>query len=118
MNTATASRRNDDRPPPPGAHGVVAHHAQANRLRTLVMPSVNDARRPFDAQGQWRLTPAYEVAVRLPGDLTENMVRAQGRLDVAELNADPLIAGLIADHGLLVVGGRYNLTSGAVEIIA
>jgi hypothetical protein len=64
------------------------------------------------------LTPAYEVAVRLPGDLTENMVRAQGRLDVAELNADPLIAGLIADHGLLVVGGRYNLTSGAVEIIA
>ena len=64
------------------------------------------------------LRPAYEVAARLPGDLVENMVRAQVRLDVAELKADPLIAGLIADHGLLVIGGRYDLTSGAVEIIA
>jgi len=41
------------------------------------------------------------------------VVRAQVRLDVAELKADPLIAGLIADHGLLVVGGRYDLASGA-----
>jgi len=64
------------------------------------------------------LRPAYEVAASLPGDLVENMVRAQVRLDVAELKADPLIAGLIADHGLLVIGGRYDLTSGAVEIIA
>ncbi len=64
------------------------------------------------------LRPAYDVAVRLPGNLVENMVRAQVRLDVAELKADPLIAGLIADRGLLVVGGRYDLTSGAVEIIA
>ncbi len=43
------------------------------------------------------LRPACEVAVRLPGDLAENMVRAQVRLDVAGLKADPLIAGLIAD---------------------
>jgi carbonic anhydrase len=64
------------------------------------------------------LRPAYDVAARLPGDLVENMVRAQVQLDVAELKADPLIAGLIADDGLLVVGGRYDLTSGAVEIIA
>jgi carbonic anhydrase len=64
------------------------------------------------------LRPAYEVAASQPGDLVENMVRAQVRLDVAELKADPLIAGLIAEHGLLVVGGRYDLTSGAVEIIA
>jgi len=64
------------------------------------------------------LRPACDAAARLPGDLVENMVRAQVRLDVAELTADPLIAGLIAGHGLLVVGGRYDLTSGAVEIIA
>ena len=64
------------------------------------------------------LRPAYDVAVGQPGDMVENMVRAQVRLDVAELKADPLIARLIADHGLLVVGGQYDLTSGAVEIIA
>jgi carbonic anhydrase len=64
------------------------------------------------------LRPAYGIAVAQPGDLVENMVRAQVRLDVTALKADPLIAGLIAEHGLLVVGGRYDLTSGAVEIIA
>jgi len=64
------------------------------------------------------LHPAYEVAVRQPGDLVENMVRAQVRLTVDRLKADPLIADLISDHGLLVVGGRYGLESGKVEIIA
>jgi carbonic anhydrase len=64
------------------------------------------------------LRPAYEVAVSEQGDLVDNMVRAQVRLDVAELKADPLLAALIADQGLLIVGGRYDLTSGAVEIIA
>jgi len=32
--------------------------------------------------------------------------------------AAPLIADLIRDHGLLAVGDRYDLTSGAVEITA
>jgi carbonic anhydrase len=64
------------------------------------------------------LRPAYDVAVTLPGDLVENMVRSQVRLTVDALKADPLIADLIRDHGLLVVGGRYSLTTGRVEIIA
>jgi carbonic anhydrase len=64
------------------------------------------------------LRPAYAVAVDQPGDLVENMVRAQVRLTVADLKADPLLAGLVADHGLLIVGGRYDLESGAVDVIA
>ena len=64
------------------------------------------------------LRPAYEVAVRLPDDLIENMVRAQVRLTVERLKADPLLAELTRDYGMLVVGGRYDLTSGAVEMIA
>jgi carbonic anhydrase len=65
------------------------------------------------------LRPAYDVAVRRPGDdLVEKMVRAQVELTVSELKHDPLLADLIADHGLVVVGGRYDLTSGAVELIA
>ncbi|HXP18114.1 MAG TPA: carbonic anhydrase [Streptosporangiaceae bacterium] len=65
------------------------------------------------------LKPAYEAAVEMPGpDLVEKMVRAQVRLTVDRLKADPLIAELIKDHGLLVVGGRYGLETGVVEIIA
>jgi carbonic anhydrase len=64
------------------------------------------------------LRPAYQAAAGQPGDLVENMVRAQVRLAVATLNADPLLADLAKDQGLLIVGGRYDLESGAVEIIA
>jgi carbonic anhydrase len=61
------------------------------------------------------LRPAYDVAITQPGDLVENMVRAQVELTVAELKADPLLAGI---EGLLIRGGRYGLESGAVELIA
>jgi carbonic anhydrase len=64
------------------------------------------------------LRPAYDAAVETPGpDLVEKMVRSQVKLTVERLKADPLIAELIRDHGLLVVGGRYGLVSGEVEII-
>ncbi len=61
------------------------------------------------------LRPAYDAAVGQPGELVENMVRAQVRLTVQELKADQFVAGIA---GLLIVGGRYDLDTGAVEIIA
>lgn len=61
------------------------------------------------------LRPAYDAAVGQPGDVVENMVRAQVRLTVQELKADQFVAGIT---GLLIVGGRYDLDTGAVEIIA
>jgi carbonic anhydrase len=64
------------------------------------------------------LRPAYDVAIKLPGNLVENMVRAQVRLTVDRLKADPLIAELISRQGLLVVGARYGLGTGEVELIA
>jgi len=62
------------------------------------------------------LRPAYRVAKPLPGDLTDNMIRAQIRLTVRRLRHDPLLRDLIADGRLDVVGGYYHLRSGAVEI--
>jgi carbonic anhydrase len=64
------------------------------------------------------LRPAYHAAVGRPGDLVENMVSAQVELTVEALRADPLLADLAADDGLVIVGARYDLESGAVEIIA
>jgi carbonic anhydrase len=64
------------------------------------------------------LRPAYRAAKPLPGDLVDNMIRAQIRLTVCRLRRDPLLRRLIADSGLLIIGGYYHLRSGAVDIIA
>jgi carbonic anhydrase len=64
------------------------------------------------------LRPAYHVAVRQPGELLDNMVRAQTKLTVKRIRHDPLIRKL-AHHGELVVrGAYYSLDTGAVTFIA
>jgi carbonic anhydrase len=64
------------------------------------------------------LRPAYQVAVAMPGDLVDNMVRAQTKLTVARLTADPLLAERIRAGALMVVGGRYDLDTGRVDLVA
>jgi carbonic anhydrase len=58
------------------------------------------------------LRPAYYVARRQPGNMVENMVRAQIRLTVRQLQQNPLL------RSQLIVGGRYAMASGVVDIIA
>src|SRR5690348_7883827 len=58
------------------------------------------------------LRPAYQVAAREPGDLVENMVRAQTRLTVERLERDHLLRKLIENEGLKIVGGHYSLGTG------
>ena len=64
------------------------------------------------------LRPAYHAAKPQPGDLADNMTRAQIRLSVDRLKRDPLLRKLITADGLMIVGGHYDLRSGLVEIIA
>lgn len=64
------------------------------------------------------LKPAYQIAVRQPGDLVDNMVRAQTRLTVHRLRRDHLLHKLIKDEGLKIVGGHYSLDTGKVHLIA
>jgi carbonic anhydrase len=59
------------------------------------------------------LRPAYRKARRQPGDLLDNMIRAQTRLTVERLRRDAVLRKL----DLLIVGGRYDLYTGRVEII-
>jgi carbonic anhydrase len=63
------------------------------------------------------LRPAYAVAVRQPGDLLDNMIRAQTRLAVARIKADPLIRGPLAHGKVGVRGAYYSLDSGKASII-
>lgn len=64
------------------------------------------------------LRPAYDVAVKKTGDLVDNMVRAQTRLSVGRIRADPLIKKYIARGELKVHGAYYSLDTGVVSIIA
>jgi carbonic anhydrase len=64
------------------------------------------------------LRPAYYVAKPQPGDLADNMTRAQTRMTVHRLKQDPVLRELMTTNGLTIVGGHYDLRSGLVEIIA
>jgi hypothetical protein len=64
------------------------------------------------------LRPAYRAAIGQPGDLEDNMIRAQTRLTVRRLQKDPLLRRLIVTDGLRIVGGHYNLDTGIVQVIA
>ena len=64
------------------------------------------------------LRPAYEVAIEQPGDLVDNMVRAQTKLTVRRLRTDPLLREFIEKAKLRVAGAYYSLDTGVVSIIA
>jgi len=64
------------------------------------------------------LRPAYHEASGQPGDLIDNMVRAQTKLTVRRLKHDSLLRELIISDGLKIVGGHYDLDTGVVERIA
>jgi carbonic anhydrase len=63
------------------------------------------------------LRPAYAAALEQPGDLVENMVRAQTRLAVEQLRGNSLIKKRISQRKLWVIGGYYALDTGAVSVI-
>lgn len=52
-----------------------------------------------------------------PGNVWDNVAKANVRLAVAQLKATPLIAKKIAEGELEVIGGYYYLQSGKVEIL-
>lgn len=98
---------------------VVLGHERCGAIMAAIAFITSGNRAPGHLQAEVEaLRPAYHAAAAMTGDLVENMVRAQVRLTVDRLKADPLIAALMREHGLPVVGGRYDLTSGLVEMIA
>ncbi len=65
-----------------------------------------------------RLRPAVERAATAGQDLVEAAVTANVALTVAELRAaEPILAELIAEHRLHVVGAHYDLDTGLVALL-
>ena len=63
------------------------------------------------------ITPAVEKVHGQPGDQLDNVVRANTELTVAQLKTTPILAEALNKGALKIVGGRYDLDSGMVEII-
>jgi carbonic anhydrase len=62
------------------------------------------------------LRPAVEAARKEAGDTLANAIRANVRLNVAEISsAGPIVAELVAAKKVRVVGAVYELTTGKVE---
>ncbi|MBD0313239.1 MAG: carbonic anhydrase, partial [Microcoleus sp. T3-bin5] len=63
------------------------------------------------------IKPAVETSKSQPGDKVENAVKENVRLQANRLKESPVISQLILQGKLLVVGGYYDLDTGAVTII-
>jgi carbonic anhydrase len=63
------------------------------------------------------IKPAVESSKNQPGDRQENACKANIILQTRKLKASPVISQLIQDKKLKVVGGYYDLDTGAVNIL-
>lgn len=64
------------------------------------------------------IAPAVEESKGAPGDAIDNAVRAQIGAVVRQLrSAEPIVAELVHAGKVAVVGARYDLDTGAVEVV-
>lgn len=63
------------------------------------------------------IKPAIELAAEQPGDVLDNSINANITLTVNRLWETPILAEAVAQGQLLIVGARYNLETGTVEMI-
>jgi carbonic anhydrase len=65
------------------------------------------------------LTPAVNAVLNQPGDLLENAIKQNVRLNVQKLAAtSPILSQAVEEKKLKVVGGFYNLDTGLVELVS
>jgi carbonic anhydrase len=64
------------------------------------------------------IQPSVEKAQGAPGDLLQNAILENVRLGVSTLHhLDPVIAPVAKEGKVKVVGGNYDLVSGAVTLV-
>ncbi|MFB2935069.1 carbonic anhydrase [Aerosakkonemataceae cyanobacterium BLCC-F154] len=64
------------------------------------------------------IQPAVKSVQGLPGDPIENAVKANVRIVVSQLKSNqPIVSELVKSNKLKIVGARYDLDSGKVDII-
>lgn len=84
-------------------HALTAHEEAMGHLGALVEP----------------IKMAAEQVRGAPGDAVDNAVRANVALVVSQLeDSEPILAEKVDADELLIVGARYDLDTGAVDLIA
>lgn len=64
------------------------------------------------------IQPAVKSVKGLPGDIVENSVKANIKIVVSKLKStQPIVSELVKSNKLKIVGGRYDLDSGKVDLI-
>lgn len=86
-----------------------------------VMAAIESMGGSAEAKGSIRtlieaIRPAVAKARERPGDLLQNAVNANIELGVQRLRVSPVLKELLAQGKLKIVGGRYDLDTGAVEM--
>ncbi|MBD2210671.1 carbonic anhydrase [Nostoc linckia FACHB-104] len=64
------------------------------------------------------IKPGVEKAQGQPGDPLENACKANILVQVEKLKASPVLAGLIKENKLKIVGGYYDLDTGKVSLVS
>ena len=64
------------------------------------------------------IKPAVETSKNQPGDKVENAVKANVRLQAQRCKASPVLNQLIEEGKLKIVGGYYDLDTGAVSMVS
>jgi carbonic anhydrase len=89
-----------------------------------VLASIEAVKHEEQAAGQIgavvdRIRPAIDQAQGWAGDAIDNVVRVNTELTVAaSLASEPILAHAVADGRLKIVGARYDLDTGVVELVA
>jgi carbonic anhydrase len=63
------------------------------------------------------ITPAVEQARAQAGDLLHNSVAMQVAMTIRQLGTSPILRAALEQNSIKIVGARYHLDTGAVEIL-
>lgn len=97
---------------------MVLGHAKCGAVKATLEAVEHNAEAPASIDYLVKgIKPAIELAAEQPGDALDNAVNANVVLTVKRLQETPILAEAVAQGQLLIVGARYNLDTGTVEMI-
>lgn len=97
---------------------VVLGHEKCGAVKATVEAVENNA--TAEAEINWLvdgIRPAVEAAKAQPGDLLDNAVKANVSLTVEHLKSSSILSEAVEKGELQIVGARYDLDTGLVEVI-
>lgn len=97
---------------------LVLGHEKCGAVKATVEAVENNA--AAEAEINWLvdgIRPAVEEAKKQPGDLLDNAVKANVSLTVEHLKDSPILSEALEKGELKILGARYDLDTGVVDVI-